>query len=1320
MLRKAILTMVLLMSGVVMGPLRAHDYLFSHLNRENSGLSYDSVREIFQDSRGYMWIGTYKGLSRYDGTRFKNYSRDQLGGGGSDFINVICEDDSGNLWIGTDCGVVIYDYKSDAFIGLDSFIGGGQDVPNDRIFAIAKNVNGRIWISSKDMGLYSFDSNSREFRHHPMASPERKLTNNIYRLALDRNDNLYLAVYCDNIYVADPDASACRPIDIGKYSDIFKGDDVEGLAVNPKSNDILYVASKRNGIVEVDLRNHKCTSLCSLNPDVRPTNLLLDMTQYLWVSTTNGLVCYNLYSGSCQNYSTDQQAPFSLSDSYITDVYRDKKGGLWVGSQYGGLNHYSPYHDNFHKVYSLADGNTLAGAIVRDFAEDKWGNLWVATERRGLLRYTDGKLVSVDRNLPKSVLAVADDVDCLWIGSQKGISRLDYKTFKVTDYRPFADEDRDNRVITIYRSQSGGIYVATTMGVLRYGKNTDRFELVENLGNITFEYMAEDNSGVLWLASYSSGVFSYDAVNDRILNHYSPQTGNRNIPDMISSVSVDNIGNIWVIGFSNGFFRYDRKKDDFVTFSSHSLPSLPTDVFFRALPDDFGHLWISSDKGIVDFNVSENTVRVFTEENGLMDDEFTKAAIVLRNGSIAMGSANGFIIFNPRCMQAGDAISNVTISDMYLKYEPIGVNKRDCISGGNVDLKDNITLEYSDNSFGFSFALLDSESPSSDNLFCMLEGCDSDWRDISVDKAMHWNNVLPGTYRLLLSNGEYNGNFVQAHTPLTIVVKPKFWASTLGIILIVCMAGGFMFSVLRIIIRRNRQKAKQKLDEYRTRKEQELMKEKMTFFSNIIHEIKTPLTLIRTPLQKLLSSGGCDKDTLEELTVIASSTDYMNDLVRELLEFVRLEEHGYVLDLKNVDIVERTGFLCYNFAETARNKNIRIQYTQEVENLEMAVDTIAYRKIINNLMDNGVKYADTYIEVKLGVKDEKLVVTFRNDGTPIPASRRELIFKPFVQYSDDESPYSQSFGIGLAYARHLTELHEGTLTLSDNSECSEFVLTLPVKTVPKMQTDEEMYFVKRSDLPLVMIIEDNISLSNYLKKNLKHQYNVICVQSAEKALVLLATYKADIILTDIALHGMSGVELCQKVNTNPDLSHIPVIVVSAISSVETKMKCMEYGACNYIEKPYSMDYLSACIKGALEKRATLRTAYGSMSNTFENVHPHLINRDEEFMRKLEKVVLENMCNPSFSNKQLEEMLYVGHSTLNRKMKSLLDTTPNDYIRSKRLALAAEMLTEGGYRVNEICYAVGFNSPSYFAKCFKSLYGKLPAEWAKDKQEEKSR
>lgn len=1312
MLKKIFLIVFLLTAGLIVLPLNAQYYLFSHLDKDENGLSYDSVREIFQDSRGFVWIGTYKGLSRYDGIRFKNYGRSDFGIT-SDFVNVIREDVEGNLWIGTDNGVVIYDYEQDVFCDLGTYLGGNFQVPDDRIYAIERNSKGVMWVSSMHSGLYSYDPQSKTFRHHQLLC-EDELCTNIYRIALDRNDNLYLAVYCDNIYLTDSAAETCCPLDLEEDSDIFKGDDVEGLVVNGKSGDILYVASKRNGIVEVDVRNRRYRQLCPLEKDVRPKNMIIDANKYLWLSTTNGLICYDLYSEEWHVYQSNPRDYFSVSDSYITTAHKDNKGGLWVGTQYGGLNYYSPSHDKFRKCYTLSNGTSLEGAIVRDFAEDKNGDLWVGTERMGLLKYSHGKLTAVrGTNIPQSVLALADDVDCLWLGSQKGISRMDYSTGKIKHYKPFDDEDRDNRVVTIYRSLSGDIYVATTVGVMRYVRESDSFMMMPGLAGITMEHMSENSRGIMWFASYSTGVYEYDLSDECVRNHYSPQTGSEQIPDMISSICIDNADNTWVIGFSSGFFRYHGIKSEFQTYSTSTLDYLPTDVFFMALQDDFGNMWLSSDMGLIEFNPRKSAVRVFTKANGLLDKEFTKAAVFLRNGTMAFGSANGFIIFNPRDLQAGNAISKVTITDMYINNKPVDSHIRVGKFSGNIDTQEKVTLDFSDNTFGFSFAMLDSVYPSSEKILCRLEGYDDDWTDVSAMKAMHWTDVPEGEYRLCLSNGEFSGTYVMAHQPLTIIVKPKFWASPLGIFLIIIILSVVVTLGVYLFIKRQKAHERRKIEEYRKKKDQELMHEKMTFFSNIVHEIKTPLTLIRTPLQKIFAIGNEAENIREELEVIRNSTDYMNDLVRELLEYVRLEEHGYVLDLKNIDIVERTGFLCYNFSETAQSRNIKISYSHKVDTLVTALDTIAFRKVINNLMDNCVKYAETYIKVNLSVDNGDVVISFQNDGAPIPDSRRESIFKPFVQFSSDQSPYAQSFGIGLSYAKNLAELHEGSLSLSDNTDCTEFVLRLPIKTVTKVveENEPEVEIAKRADLPLVLIVEDNSSLLTYLKKNLKYQYNVITAQSAEQALVLLASYKVDIILTDVALQGMSGVELCSRINGSNTLSHIPIIVVSAISSVETKMKCMEYGAVTYIEKPYSMDYLQACIKGTLEKRATLRSTYGVAVSVADKIK--LINRDEDFLRRLEKVVLENMGNSSFTNRQLEEMLYMGHSTLNRKMKSLLDMTPNDYIRTKRLAAAADMLASGKYRVNEVCYAVGFNSPSYFAKCFNKVYGVLPAEWAKD-------
>ena len=1317
MLKKALIILIMLMSGVTCGSLRAQHNLFSHFNKEKNGLSYDSVRDIFQDSRGYVWIGTYKGLSRYDGKRFKNYDRHNLGVT-SDFINVIKEDLDGNLWIGTDNGVVIYYYVEDVFRRLSSVVGISLKAPDDRIFAIERNSAGVMWISSRDNGLYSYTPQSAELIHHTLS--DQNPVNNIYRITIDRNDNMFLAVYCDNIYVASPDASSYAPLDLGTNSDIFKGDDVEGVVLSSKSNDIIYIASKRNGLVEVDLRSGRYTTLYSLPKDVRPTNLAYDTNKSLWLSTTNGLICYSLETSQSKIFYSDPADQFSLSDSFITEVYKDRNGRLWVGTQYGGLDYSSPAHSNFTKCYTLADGTSLEGSIVRSFAEDKYGNLWVATERMGLLKYTDGNLVRHNADIHKTVLALLNDEDCLWIGSLKGISRMDYATSAVRKYVPFDVENTENRVLNIYKSTAGEIFAATTIGVMKYDRKNDRFVMLPELSGVTMEQMAEDGRGVLWFASYSTGVYSYDLRTNSVKAHYCPQTGNSVIPDMICSVCVDGSGNPWVIGFSSGFFLYQRSDDSFREYSKSTLSSLPTDVYFRAISDDEGHLWLSSDSGLIEFNPNKETVRVYTTADGLLDNEFTKAAIQLRGGKLAFGSADGFVIFNPDDLKASDKLAKVTITDMYLDYEPINNGVKSERVTANIDLQNEIVLSFDEKTFGFSFAILDSSYPASDRILCMLDGYDTQWRDVSVNKAAHWTDVPAGTYKLLLSNGKFSGHFVDSHQPLTIVINPRFWASPLGIFILISIVLAVLSLVVFLLLKRQRILEKRRLEAYRARKEQEMMKEKMTFFSNIIHEIKTPLTLIRTPLQKILSSGSCAAELREEIETISGSTDYMNNLVKELLEFVRLEEHGYVLDLKKIDVVERLGFLTYNFFETAKDRNIKLQFNRSQEALSCAVDTNAFRKIVNNLLDNGIKYAESYIKVDLACDGGDFVVSFKNDGAVIPVSRRESIFKPFVQFSDDVSPYSQSFGIGLAYARNLAELHGGTLTLGECEKYTEFVLRLPVRDVPSGESIQENMeeIVKRSDLPMALVVEDNAGLLTYLKKNLKQEYNVMGVQSAEKALTMLTTYKADVIITDIALQGMSGIELCQRINSDPSLAHIPVIVVSAISSVETKMKCMEFGAMNYIEKPYSMDYLKACIKSALDKKATMRAAYGGTSLVSDVISGRLISRDEDFLCRLEKIVVDNFSNPSFSNKQLEDLLYMGHSTLNRKMKALLDTTPNDYIRTKRLAYAAEMLEKGGHRVNEVCYAVGFNSPSYFAKCFKKAYGVLPAEWGRKKMEEK--
>ena len=802
--------------------------------------------------------------------------------------------------------------------------------------------------------------------------------------------------------------------------------------------------------------------------------------------------------------------------------------------------------------------------------------------------------------LPDHVTAVCADHSILWVGTYQGLYGVNLQSGKVTYYEQFGEAGRyiENRVVSLFRSSKGDLYVGTPVGVLSYDRVRDKFVPIPALSGITVESMLEDGQGNLWLASYSQGAFRYAPSREAVERNYSTHEGVPPVHEMTSSVTLDSRGGIWVIGFSSGFYRYDKAADSFKRICMEGNPSLPTDLYLSALSDTKGRLWMSSDAGLVLYDTATDGVSVFSEKDGLLPCEFIKGALRLSSGNLLFGQADGFVSLNP--------------------------------------------------------ADFDSPLPAS----------------AKVPKAS------PLSARMTVLVG-------------------------IGIIL-------FALCLALLFYRRAMTAARRQEEDRNKAKDAQLYNDRLSFFANVIHEIKTPLTLIRTPLQHLLSDGNASGDQLADLKVINNSTEYLDQLVKELLEFVRMEEHGYVLDLRNVDIVERLSFICYNFSETAKNANIRLSFKADPEHIVTAVDTKALSKIFNNLVHNGIKYSDTYLTIRAGIQDDSVRVTFVNDGPGIPADRRESVFLPFVRYSAQKREYQQSFGIGLAQARTLTELHGGTLTLSDRTDATEFVLTLPLKTAVETPQDESPELASASsNLPLLLLVEDNADLSSYLRRKLRQNYKVIAVPSAEKALEILHQESVDVLLTDIGLQNMSGVELCRKVSRDKDISHIPIIVISAISSTETKIKCMENGATLYIEKPFSQDYLEACIKGVLEKRKVQKEAWRGVPSV---PHVELQNRDEDFIKRLDQLIADNIGDPAFSNRQIEEALFISRSSLNRRVKELLGTTPNDYVQKKRLASAAEMLRAGRMRVSEVAYSVGFNSPSYFAKCFKKEFGVLPAEY----------
>ena len=1312
--RKILIFLLLLAGGSATDLYCNERFKFTHLTSRNGGLSYDAVKCIIQDSRGFIWIGTQKGLNRYDGSRFKIYGRDDFGVE-SDHISSLAESPDGNIWIGTDNGVIIYNYYNDSFIPL-SVYAEGENSLNDRVYAIKSDSKEQMWIGTRTGGLYCFNLKNESLERMALHTEDGREINNVYRIAVDRNDCIWLASYCDDIYRLDAESGIIHPIRTGDAQYSFHMDDVEGIVVSPKSNDIIYVASKRHGLCEVRVRDSSMTRIADIHEDHRPIDLYLEGNKSLWMATTDGLLIYELQNQVVRHIRKDTDDRFSLSDDYVTSVLSDKKGDLWIGTTYGGLNYYGRHQDLFRKVYKTADGKSLKGCIVRSFSQDKTGKVWVGTEKMGLLSYdpVSGKLTRYSHpDIPDNINALCISGNMLWIGSHKGVYRLDFKTGKVDQYEKFGrnNPDKDNRIVSLFLTAYGDLYVATAIGIYRYEADIDDFHIISCIGDIPIEHMVEDTQGIIWMASYCNGVFAYDPMTDSIRRHYCVKNGNDIIPEMISSMCIDEKGGIWTIGFSSGFFRYDSDEDRFERFDRNRCPSLPSNVYMSGLCDYDGTLWLSSDVGLVAFFPSTNTAKVFRKDSGILNDSFTKSALQLDSGEMIFGSSDGFIVFTPEDFISEKAVSGVMITDLIVGDKVVCPAEKGSPVKCNINIADKVILKHSQNSFGLNFALTDPGLSSSNDIICKLDGYDTEWQDVSSARNIYYYNLPAGNYRLLLRSVNSSGQLSRSHDGLDIIVKPTFIASPIGISIIFISILAIATGIFTVIRRRDLEKARHKREEFERKKMDEVYDEKMTFFSNVIHELKTPLTLIQTPLQNICSSEGLSPTIKEDLRVISNSTEYLDQLVKELLENIRIEKYGYVLDRRNIDIVERINFACFNFSETSKDYNLKLTFEHEEESVIIAADIKGLNKIINNLIHNAIKYATSYIHITLAKIGENVVVTFRNDGPKIPESRRTEIFKQFVQFSQDKTPYSQSFGIGLPLAKTLAELHGGTLILADKDE-TEFILTLPLTLVDEKGSDQEPEIPVNPSKPLILIVEDNNDLLSYMKSKMKAEYNVITATSAERAFELLKRYRVDMVLTDVALRGMSGVELCRHINSGVETAHIPVIVLSAISSIDTKINCMRNGAVMYMEKPFSLDYLMASIKGILNKRNNIKDVYHSHQDI--NIKPQfsLADRDQEFISDLEKLIMENISNVSFSVQQMEEALAMSRSSFNRKMKELLNTTPNDYLRSKRMKLAAKMLEQGNIRVSEVCYAVGFNSPSYFSKCFKETYGKLPLEYAK--------
>ena len=1302
-------------------------YYFKNLSIRN-GLSQNTVNAILQDRKGFMWLGTKDGLNRYDGLSFRKFKHDAANPRsiGNSFITSLYEDFNGNIWVGTDAGVYIYYPEKEAFEEFDC-----QSLEKTRIersvSMIAGDKQGRVWIAVEAQGMFCYDARQKLLRNYPLS----EISSNIKCFTFDSGGTLWLGFYGDGLYYSKDNLATVHPYgspEDGKRE--FEGGVITKIVQG--NYNCLYIGSVKEGVSELNLTSGQVRNLLAIDESgesIFCRDLLPYSDNELWIGTESGIYIYNLRTAQFIHLRASLYDSYSLSDNAIYALYKDREEGLWIGSYFGGVDYYPRQYTYFAKYYPKNIANSLHGKRVREFCRADDGTLWIGTEDGGLNHFNP-KTKEFHFFEPSAgftnIHGLCMDGSHLWVGTfSKGLRVIDTRTGVIL--RTYTEGHtshslNDNSIFSICRTSAGEIYLGTLFGLLRYNRTQDNFDRIPELNGKFVYDIKEDSYGNLWLATYANGAYCYDVSARRWKNYVFDAEDEKSLPyDKVLSVFEDSYRQIWLTTQGGGFCLFHP---DTETFTRYGLKDgLPNDVVYQIVEDDDRFLWLTTNNGLVRFDPKTMEMKVFSTANGLPTNQFNyRPGFKDEAGNIYLGSINGFVAFDPRTFAENRQVPAVAITDFLLFNKEVPVGETDSPLKSSITFSDKVVLTADQNSFSFRIAALSYQAPRMNKLMYKLEGFDEGWLTIGESPLVTYSNLGYGDYVFKVKASNSDGVWNEQETSLHLSILPPFYLSGWAYCFYVLFFMGCLVCVIFYFKRRNYRKQHRQMEMLEQEKEREVYHAKIDFFTNVAHEIRTPLTLIKGPLENIILKKEVDSETKEDLYIMKQNTERLLNLTNQLLDFRKTETRGFRLNFTECDVVAVLRETYLRFTSLAKQKGLDFILELPQECFMADVNQEALTKIISNLLNNGVKYASTYLRISLETDEKVFHIRTFNDGEMIPDTMKEEIFKPFVRL-DKEDEVTTGTGIGLALSRSLAELHQGSLMMEKGEEVNCFCLTLPVnqdstitlsaENVSQVEENSCGWEQEETDTkekkPMILVVEDNPDMLAFVRKQLTTEYSVLTAMNGIEALAVLDNHYVNLVVSDVMMPQMDGFELCKTIKSDLSYSHIPVVLLTAKTNIQSKIEGLELGADAYIEKPFSVEYLLANISSLIHNREKLRQTFAKSPFVAANTMA-LTKADEEFIWKLNDIIQANLHNPEFSMEDMADALKMSRSSFYRKIKGVLDLSPNEYLRLERLKQAAQLLKEGKSRVNEICYTVGFNSPSYFSKCFLKQFGVLPKDF----------
>ncbi|WP_223233334.1 hybrid sensor histidine kinase/response regulator transcription factor [Chitinophaga sp. CF418] len=1334
-------------------------YQFSSLN-VNNGLSHNQVNYIYKDAKGFMWFGTMSGLNRYDGYSFKIFRHNVADSNSlsDDYIMGIYPAPDNRLYIKTRNGDNIYDPVREQFSDATKWL-SRKGLPGYYVNSVAQTGNS-WWISYTGGGLYKVDSTGHATKilvpgasNIPVADLKKDAHNRLVILytngrveKLDVGTNRIVYRNDRIIPMIEKQPAALR----------FFIDAQDDMWIYMPENDfgVIYLNPEKGTIRQLSSRNG------SLNNDI-VNSIVQDDKNVIWIGTDHGGInLVNKSDFSSRFLLNKEEDPKSVAENAIYALYKDNFGIVWCGTYKRGISYFTENMLKFPLFkHSLTDKQSLSYNDVNCFAEDKKGNIWIGTNGGGLIYYdrsagtfTRHQHNPADENsISKDVIVslYVDEHDNLWIGYYFG--GMDYfNKGRITHYR-HNDKNPNSlgnkTVWKIYRDKRNNFWAGTLGGGLdRFDPGNSIFyhNNVNQPASVHSNFItafAEDKKGNLWIAT----AYGIDVLDNSkgIFVHYLSATHQLS-NDNVFSLLYDRNGHMWA-GTRSGLNVFDEATQTFKSFTVKD--GLPDNNIIGILEDNEGYLWASTSNGLSKVTVKEApeglsiSCRNYDDKDGLQGKAFNvNAACKLRSGELIFGGADGFNLFNPASLSHNTNKPAIVLTGLQLSNKTIEVNEKvghRVILPASLSEIREIVLKYNENDFSIDFAALNFINTDKNQYAYKLKDFNKEW--LTTDgktRRITYTNINPGTYTLLLKAANEDGYWNEEGISLKIRIKPPFWKTPLAYLIYLVL----VVSVLLLLRRRVIKRAHTRFVLQQERKEAQRMHEldmmKIKLFTNVSHEFRTPVSLILAPIEEIIQHTK-EQDEKNKFQLIYRNAKRLLNLVNQLMDFRRMEMHELKLDPVRGDIAGFIKDVACSFTDLAERKQINFSYQSSCSQLHTSFDHDKIERILFNLLSNAFKFTPrggtVSVEMTASSIDDKtwLEIRVKDTGIGIPPERHEKVFEQFFQSDMPGGFVNRGSGIGLAITKEFVKLNSGTITVeSEVNKGSCFIVKLPFEpsgepatqtepvlvasAIPVAKPEEEVLPLPADDLnelatekQTILLIEDNDDFRFYLKENLKAYYNITEAADGGAGWQKTLSGHPDLVVSDINMPVMDGVELCGKIKHDNRTRHIPVILLTAMAGEEEQLKGLETGAADYMVKPFNFEIMLSRIRNLLARQTLVKHIIGSPETTGEG---HVPSPNEKFLEKVLAIVEKNLSNAGFSVEELSRELCMNRVSVYRRIFSLTGQTPVEFIRTVRLKKAAQLLSKTEMNVTEVAYEVGFNNPKYFTKYFKMAYNMLPSAY----------